>query len=59
VKPPEDTATCPICTENAVEVQTTCNHHYCKDCLTQWLSSHETCPYCRETIDKVFRIVCV
>jgi hypothetical protein len=49
--------TCPICSEKCVTIQTTCNHHYCKECLTKWLSNHTTCPYCREKIDKVFRMV--
>ena len=48
---------CPICSENGITVQTVCKHSYCTECLTKWLSSHESCPYCREKIEKVFKII--
>ena len=51
----EDTI-CSICTEKSVTVQTHCKHNYCKDCLTKWLSSHSTCPHCRDPISKVYSI---
>ena len=56
----EEDNVCPICTVNCVAVQTACKHSYCKECLTNWLSSSHSnfaCPYCREKIEKVFRIV--
>ena len=48
---------CSICRENGITVQTVCKHSYCTECLTKWLSSHESCPYCREKIEKVFKII--
>jgi hypothetical protein len=55
----EEDTICPICSENCVTVQTKCRHNYCKDCLHNWLlaSSTHTCPYCRDPIYKVYRIV--
>jgi len=52
----EEDTTCSICTENSVTVQTHCKHNYCKECLTKWVSSHSTCPYCRDPIRKVYSI---
>jgi hypothetical protein len=52
----EEDTICPVCSENGVAVQTVCKHNYCTNCLTKWLSSHSTCPYCRDPINNVFRI---
>ena len=41
---------CSICHENLKKnkyTKTPCNHLYCLDCITSWLSNHNTCPYCR------------
>ena len=54
----EEDTLCPICIEHEAEVKTHCNHLYCKECLIKWVSSnHTTCPYCRDTIHKVYQIV--
>jgi hypothetical protein len=28
-----------------------CNHYFHKECITKWISEHNTCPYCRQTIE--------
>ena len=53
----EEDKICPICIDTCVTVQTYCKHNYCTECLTKWVSSHQTCPYCRDPITKVFQIV--
>lgn len=42
--------TCSICQEGNCEIQTTCNHTFCKTCINTWLQNHNTCPYCRENV---------
>lgn len=41
---------CPICKSSQCEVQTDCDHHFCKKCLKEWLDRKDTCPYCRQKI---------
>jgi hypothetical protein len=39
--------TCPICLITNVEVVTNvCNHAFCLQCITRWMSTHHTCPIC-------------
>jgi len=48
----EQIETCPICEQNECNVQSSCKHSYCKECILTWLDSYKrTCPYCRETIN--------
>ena len=42
--------TCPICQEVDCEIQTACNHTFCKTCINTWFQNHTTCPYCRENV---------
>lgn len=48
---PLDQPECTMCLQNFVDNQhiyrTSCGHIYHKDCLSRWLSGHETCPICR------------
>lgn len=43
---------CVIClTDKIQDVDTTsCNHKFCKECLTKWLKKYKTCPVCRKVI---------
>jgi len=45
---------CTICLENfevdkGKIVELTCNHIFCKGCITSWLKIHNLCPLCRAT----------
>lgn len=42
--------TCPVCQEDDCEIQTACNHTFCKTCINTWFQNHTTCPYCRENV---------
>ena len=35
--------------EDPLETQS-CQHAFCKVCITTWLSNHATCPTCRQTV---------
>ena len=37
--------------ENISNIKTKCNHLYCEDCITSWLDTRTTCPYCREHLN--------
>lgn len=44
---------CSICKGIPTEaVNTTCNHIYCKLCITAWLQNASACPECRSVINK-------
>lgn len=51
----EDKLDCTVCQEyftSDVKVkQLPCNHFFHKDCITPWLSLHNSCPICRVSID--------
>jgi len=45
---------CPICFNQIQASQmviTSCNHHFCQQCLQEWLFNHNTCPICRLNIE--------
>jgi len=47
----EDSEKCSVCYEFAEEkVITSCNHLFCKKCLSQWGLISQTCPMCRTAI---------
>jgi len=42
---------CSICNEeNEYYIITPCNHKFCKKCLTNWLNTNFSCPFCRKFI---------
>ena len=45
---------CPICLGNIKENHTTeCGHHFCHQCIFEWLKKHDSCPLCRQMISIV------
>ena len=44
--------TCAICLENFEDEVglLSCNHYYHVNCITEWLETHETCPYCNTVV---------
>ena len=49
-----ENATCAICTDLLLDpvVLKTCEHHYCRVCLDQWIDGQDfivTCPECRQS----------
>lgn len=42
---------CSICWEVKSTMITSCNHQFCKECLTKWLKKSSHCPNCRNTIE--------
>ena len=53
----KDNMLCVICYENESNLQTSCYHNYCSKCLIKWLDIKDTCPYCRNTIYNVYKII--
>jgi Zinc finger, C3HC4 type (RING finger) len=47
---------CLICRENTPNVITSCSHLYCYNCIDRWYSKQKTCPYCRVTINEVYKL---
>jgi len=54
----EQIINCFICDDNLSNIQTSCNHFYCENCITSWVEKSKSCPYCRESIsyDKLYLI---
>ena len=43
---------CSICLEEKHDkVTNSCNHSFCRDCLSSWRSINNTCPLCRNELD--------
>jgi len=45
---------CPICYDTPSDINTTCNHKFCRSCIYQWCDLRGTCPMCREPFKKIF-----
>jgi hypothetical protein len=54
----EQIVMCLICQENLSDVQTSCKHLYCENCIETWLDKKSSCPYCRENVkyDMLYKI---
>jgi len=51
VKGEEDALECPICLgTNNVNSRTSCNHLFCRTCISEWVASHDSCPTCRAAL---------
>lgn len=47
-------AVCSICLEAPVNATSTaCGHHFCRECLRQWLQRAPSCPACRQLLVEV------
>lgn len=52
---------CGICLDTTIRrktITTSCGHHYCKGCFTQWAKNRRgrtpvSCPYCRENVVEI------
>lgn len=50
-------AECPVCYTNLFEnpnlciTTKLCKHKFCTQCISNWLKTEDTCPYCRQKID--------
>lgn len=48
----EEDSTCSICLEKFSEIdnceimKTTCDHYFCKECITKWFRDNRKCPLC-------------
>ncbi len=46
--------TCPICYDSPITIQTSCNHHFCSECLEKYYVDKQNqvpvCPYCKQQI---------
>ncbi|EDO48726.1 predicted protein [Nematostella vectensis] len=43
---------CCICMEQQSEIILACVHSFCKSCIDRWSDSHNTCPICRDLLEK-------
>ena len=54
VEAPDSNSKCTICLEAWRQGETitklSCQHSFCKECITQWLKMHNSCPLCRESV---------
>lgn len=50
-----DENACPICfdTMGTKSAKTTCNHRFCKKCITDWSKKSKECPLCRQKFEVV------
>lgn len=47
---------CPICLlPQTIGLLTPCSHFFCKECLSQWLLSTDSCPMCRVSVNGTVR----
>lgn len=42
---------CLICQDAHAEIQSSCHHNYCKNCIQEWVDRcNSSCPYCRSDL---------
>ena len=46
---------CSICYGEASDMTTTYNHSFHQSCLDEWLTDHNTCPYCRFKLTPIIK----
>ena len=39
---------CSICFDTSSDFTTNCTHHFCNECITNWLLINNNCPICRK-----------
>lgn len=45
-------STCSICVNNKINIETSCNHYLCSDCVSKILHKNKlSCPFCRTNIN--------
>ena len=50
--------TCPICIGPIQDKYvTSCNHEFCKSCISKWLCTKKNCPMCREKIEPIESVI--
>ena len=50
--------TCPICIGPIQDKYvTSCNHEFCKSCISKWLCTKQNCPMCREKIEPIESVI--
>jgi len=51
---------CIICKDEIIlGITTSCNHSYHEECISEWLTIKNTCPYCRKIISSHDRFATV
>jgi hypothetical protein len=56
----ETKETCIICYDKNEELNTSCGHSYCVDCLQTWINQKNksnACPYCKQNMDYFVKVV--
>ncbi len=56
----ETKETCIICYDKNEELNTSCGHSYCVDCLKTWINRNDksnVCPYCKQNMDYFVKVV--
>ena len=48
---------CSICQEKQLNtIKIDCNHHFCEECLREYLKINNNCPICRNKINHIYKI---
>ena len=48
---------CSICQEKQLNtIKIDCNHHFCEECIKEYLKINNNCPICRNKIDNIYKI---
>jgi len=47
---------CFICSNENIQMQTNCDHNFCRRCIYRWLERKDTCPFCRTEIKELLHI---
>ncbi len=48
---------CSICQEKQLNtIKIDCNHHFCEECIKEYLKINNNCPICRSKINHIYKI---